>query len=266
MRKWTILILFLFLCTQILTAKESPIDSTSSDQFYRYQEWFGKPFLPQQHLINWNSTIQTKNSQAVQQKSVKQGLFLSLLLPGSGEVYGNSKLKGIIFFSIEIFAWTSYFIHHKKENDWQDLYIKFADDYWNREKWQNWWDSLTPDQQNQFPNYKLPQTNNNEYYRVIGKYSKFNVGWNDVPISPGEVETNPSQLNETYMRWRNNGSSESKLASLSTGLVLVNHILSALDAAWTVKHFNKNVKPAAKVRYVMIDQQPNLMAELTISW
>ncbi len=168
--------------------------------------------------------------------------------------------------AIEGAAWYSYVTHKKKGEDWERKYIEYADRYWSREKWEQWWNSLSPEDQEIYAHHELPDKKTQQYYEMIGKYQKFNAGWEDVNWIPGLVETDTSKRSLFYMELRANSNSELKLASYATAVVLLNHILSAFDAALAVRSFNSRVKPKVRVKYVEIDHRPAVMGSLQFSF
>ncbi len=232
----------------------------------QYEKLFGRPFLQYATLLP-NKQIKTPaRRMAGARKSIPKGMLFSLAVPGMGEIYSKSKIKGYIFAGIEVAGWISYFYHNQKGEDWQQKSLAFADEQWDYNRWQNWWNSLSAQDQERFPRYELPEKGSGQYYEVIGKYGKFNAGWNDVNWISGLWETGESKSSDYYANLRSNSNSEKKLAATSTIIVFTNHILSALDAAWTVNRYNKNFKASTKVNYVFINRQPVVLAGLSVDW
>ena len=80
----------------------------------------------------------------------------------------------------------------------------------------------------------------NSTYELIGKYDQFISGWSDVRDSLGNavqsgeidsVENFHSELRIAYEDRRNDSNKHLKRATNIAGLILVNHVLSAIDAA-----------------------------------
>lgn len=230
------------------------------------RELFGQPFLQYATLLSDKQLKSPVRGMAGTRKSIPKGVLLSLAVPGMGEIYSKSKIKGYIFAGIEAAAWISYILHNKKGEDWKQESLGFADKNWDYNRWQNWWNSLSAQDQERFPRYDLPEKGSGQYYEVIGKYGKFNAGWKDVNWISGLWETEESAASNYYANLRSNSNSEKKLAATSTIIVFTNHILSALDAAWTVNQYNKNFKTRAKVNYVFINRQPAILACLSVDW
>ena len=75
-----------------------------------------------------------------------------------------------------------------------------------------------------------------------------------------ETQKSPESL--TYMKWINHSNRELKLASTAMTIVFVNHVLSALDATWSVNQYNKSIGTSVRTNYVMLDSEPNLALSL----
>jgi hypothetical protein len=83
-----------------------------------------------------------------------------------------------------------------------------------------------------------------QYYELVGKYNQFVSGWADVTdedgvrVQPTQVDSAENFLSEirlTYEDRRNDSNKYLKRASTIGGLILVNHIISAVDAARVAK-------------------------------
>lgn len=86
-----------------------------------------------------------------------------------------------------------------------------------------------------------------QYYEMIYKYpEQFALGWADA-IQPGPAPGSPtgydynhlSQQMIAYRSMRNRSNDLLGLARSMTGIMLVNRVLSGLDAVWTVKRRNR---------------------------
>ncbi len=94
--------------------------------------------------------------------------------------------------------------------------------------------------------HELPAYNTQQYYELIGKYSQFKYGW-DTYVGPDgtrygddgyNVNYIPQQM-KTYADNRGKANDYYYTASLAAGLIVVNHVLSALDGAWSASNYNK---------------------------
>ena len=89
--------------------------------------------------------------------------------------------------------------------------------------------------------HHLPETKTQQYYEMIGKYpEQFGNAWDDADFDTyysGYVDR-ITDLNRTYADMRSEANDFYKTASYGAMLVLVNHVLSAIDAGFTARRFN----------------------------
>ena len=187
------------------------------------------------------------------EKSPVLGALMSAVLPGAGEFYAQSYIKSAIFLALEIGLWTMYGINQSNGNSTTEEYQNIANQNWDIYKYAAWLKNqnfqgaqgidLNVDKETlrrqvnvveqQNFSHSLPEFGAQQYYEVIGKYQSVN--------SSNYLTYRPSQVDD-YMGIRQDANDYYDMASLSTNLVIVNHILSAADAAWSVTMFNKDLK------------------------
>ncbi len=199
------------------------------------------------------------------EKSPVLGALMSAVLPGAGEFYAQSYIKSAIFLALEIGLWTMYGINQSNGNSTTEEYQNIANQNWDIYKYAAWLKNqnfqgaqgidLNVDKETlrrqvnvveqQNFSHSLPEFGAQQYYEVIGKYQSFIAGWSysdtNVVNSSNYLTYRPSQVDD-YMGIRQDANDYYDMASLSTNLVIVNHILSAADAAWSVTMFNKDLK------------------------
>lgn len=109
--------------------------------------------------------------------------------------------------------------------------------------------------------HTLPSTKTQQYYEMIYKYlHQYGVGWDDVSaLTNGDIESawtyydihanlgNLSPNIEKYRSMRNQSNDYYATATTMLNLMLLNHVLSAFDAAFAVKQFNKQINYAVRV-------------------
>jgi hypothetical protein len=109
--------------------------------------------------------------------------------------------------------------------------------------------------------HSLPETKTQQYYEMIYKYlHQFGVAWDDLSkLTNGDEDAtwgyyeiygnlgNLSPNTETYRSMRNRSNDYYQTATDMINLALLNHVLSAFDAALAVKQFNKKVNYAVRV-------------------
>lgn len=180
-------------------------------------------------------------------KSVAKALLFSAAIPGMGEFYNGSYIKGLVFLAVEAAAWPAYFHFHNKGEDLEEGFIQYAEGNWEPEEYWNWlseisgifgsdMDALREYEHENFSHF-LPEEKNQQYYENIGKYNQFNIGWNDT--QNGYVRD--SDFREKYTLMRKDANDNFKRATNFATLVLFNHVFSALDAALTTKRYNKRI-------------------------
>jgi hypothetical protein len=181
-------------------------------------------------------------------KSTRRAFIYSLFVPGSGEYYAESKTKTAVFLGLEAAFWIGYFNYHSKGKDKENEYEAYADKYWSQTEYE---DSLlancgtTSDRDpcvhgndTTYWTEHLPDTKNQEYYEMIGKYEQFSAGWGDSLIR-----------REIYMDMRHDSNKLFDKAKYSVMAVLANHLLSAFDAAWTAKKYNQRADRFAQIDF-----------------
>lgn len=212
-----------------------------------------------------------------QKKSVWLALGLSAVLPGAGEFYSESYIKSAAFIAVEAAAITLGLIYNKKGNDQTDFFQNYADQHWSVDRYASWTvkhatsinGSVDPSKYNVFVNgkvdwselnrlegdlgtyysHRLPKYGEQQYFELIGKYPQFNVGWDDFgDVNTPYVYGDPlTQRFLYYAEERGKANNFYNVAAKAVLVVVVNHIVSALDAAWTTHNFNKNLDLHASI-------------------
>ena len=156
------------------------------------------------------------------------------------------------------------------------------------ESWYGFWDEFfrenSPLINNQFHDslqtiltHSLPETKNHEYYENIGKYDQFVYGWDDVALH-GERVLYPDSLapvpemallgdttathftytgqaatnhRNEYLEMRDKSNKAFKRAKTMVGIILFNHVISAIDGARSARNYNvkqAEVKTSLRMR------------------
>ncbi|MBU1096634.1 MAG: hypothetical protein KKB34_09160 [Bacteroidetes bacterium] len=94
--------------------------------------------------------------------------------------------------------------------------------------------------------HRLEYFGEQQYYEMIGKYPQFNPGWDDFDESSLYTYTNSERTPVTanfdyYSGLRGKANDYYNIASKAVVVVIVNHVISAIDAAWTASRYNKNI-------------------------
>ncbi|MBN1782773.1 hypothetical protein JW948_16675 [bacterium] len=193
------------------------------------------------------------------------GLIMSAAVPGSGEFYAGSWIKGLVFAGIETAMWIGY-SHYRAEGDRKDdAFRAFADAHWSETRY--WvhmageasqvfgYENLSAVNESNYEQYLegeyglrayeqahfshgLHVIKDQQYYEMIGKYHQFRAGWEDAETS-NEVVT---PLRGIYEDMEYETDSEYKKAGTCAMVILANHVVSAMDAVWSVKQANRRIQ------------------------
>ena len=194
---------------------------------------------------------------------------LSLLVPGAGEFYAESYWRAALFFAADVALWAVAYSHDKRGDRQTDAFQDFANAHWSVVRYATYArDNLAPaggdysalfipgtpgrppwEQVNwpvlnameraiaatgpgQYYSHTLAPYNDQQYYEMIGKYSQFNQGWDDAP--PSFVYGDPvTPRFHYYSSERAKANDYYTTASTFVTIAIVNHVLSAVDAAWS---------------------------------
>lgn len=231
-------------------------------------------------------------------KSSRRAFIYSLLIPGAGQVYnGSTIIKPILFLGLEVVGIYAYAKYHGQGADQRDEYEGFADQHWfydqyiesleNRDPYSSadwrygdrakWWDPSQGDSVNTFSEHldvwidedadSARPYRNHAYYENIGKYNQFQYGWDDTDYHPLSLDS-ISANRGVYLDMRDVANNKFSNANTALVLTIVNHLVSAFDAALSARRHNRQQDQLSnvsmKMRYVMY--QGNPMPKLTMTY
>ena len=173
-------------------------------------------------------------------RSSKLAFLMSLIVPGLGEFYYGAEKRGAVFLAVEAGTWVAYASWYNRGCSIERDFRRFADLHWSEEGYRRW-DQNTPESF-YMRTERLPskQEDIQQYYELIGKYDQFVFGWDDgrdpqgrpagtdYSIHPRNV-TSPNRL--AYEIDRDRSNRYFKRSSRILGVVVVNHLVSAIDAS-----------------------------------
>lgn len=168
----------------------------------------------------------------------------SAFIPGAGQFYNGSKKRAVAFFAIEVGLWFGYASFQGKGHDKEDEYQALADQFWDFGRY-------NPTELEQKQGHTIPIDANgnvvksNEYYENIGKYDKFNEGWEGA-TEGSNAET--TEEREAYLNLRKDANDFFGLATTAASLVIINHLISVGDAIFTAKKLNDEASPKLSVK------------------
>lgn len=224
------------------------------------------------------SQIKSPLDETVAKKKPLVAAGLSLLLPGAGEFYSESYIKSAIFIAAEAAAIAVGLAYDKKGNDQTDFFQNYADQHWSAARYAKWVSNpantkninaaVDPTKYNVFYSsgkvnwtelnrlesdlgsyfsHHLPYYGEQQYFELIGKYPQFNVGWDDFgdENTPFEYKADRSNLTKNFVYYseeRGKANDFYNIASKAVIVVVANHLISAIDAAWSAHSYNKSIE------------------------
>ena len=96
---------------------------------------------------------------------------------------------------------------------------------------------------------------------MIGKYDQFKTGWDDYT---GEVDLTPNRNHYEGLRHQSNV--QFKRASYCGMMVIINHLLSAFDTAWTIKRHNRRVSGKMQMGLMKSNGNTSPCLALHVDW
>ncbi|HUT63140.1 MAG TPA: hypothetical protein VMZ04_04200, partial [Anaerolineae bacterium] len=118
--------------------------------------------------------------------------------------------------------------------------------------------------------HTLPSKKTQQYYEMTGKYPQFVYGWEDIdnkalnPTVRDEngniyyhegVENIKSPLRNTYEDMRDDSNRELKAGQSGIHLMLINRVLSAIDAARLAYHHNEKIDSELSMVRIRLEQK-----------
>ena len=180
-------------------------------------------------------------------------VLFSLLVPGTGEMYMGYYVRGAVLLAAEATAWTGYAHYHNKGLDSRAEYERFADRYWDYDRWVEdhllWQDPMYAGETRTFerldeigrtewdkwPGYHTwhsKEEDSQNYYENIGKYDWFISGWEDWdPENP----TRETPLRLTYWGMRKKSEDELQRATNFVYLSVAARVISLVETVLLVR-------------------------------
>ncbi len=250
--------------------------------------------LSQASKINLEEKYSSSIGANPKEKSPYLGALFSGIIPGTGELYAKSYVKAAIFAAIETGLWIAYANYESNGDDQTAEYQNYANQNWDVYKYAGWLKqenfsgsseiNLESDKETlrrqinvceaQNFSHQLPPYGAQQYYELIGKYQNFVTGWADADlnvVNRNNYGTYKTTMFTDYSYSRQDANDYYDNATTSLTLVVLNHLLSAADAAWSVSMFNKDLKVKTSVhmenRYTSLGEQKMIpVANLNIKF
>lgn len=176
------------------------------------------------------STSNTMHEQEkmIQPKSRGKAFFMSLLVPGWGQRYVDYNRKSTVFFGLEVSLWLTYagFMTYAdwREKDYRTYAASHAGAHIQGKPHSFFVDMGNFDNIYEYNDYKLQQRNLQDYYKDTDIYY-----WN------WENEAHRQKFDQL----RISADTAHNRATFILGAILMNHIISAIDAVWDVHSSEK---------------------------
>ncbi len=213
----------------------------------------------EQRVHNFNPAISEIDSSKL--KSPFIGAGLSAIIPGAGQFYAKNYLKTAIFLAVEAGLWITYAVFQGKGNDQTASYEGYANQNWNMRKYAQWLkdqafqrsegiDMSTDDYTLRLQinyceeinfSHQLPPVGEQQYYEVIGKYQNYVTGWSTAdPSAINKNNYGSIKLPQVsfYMDERQKANDYYNNGTTTLMVVILNHIVSAVDGVLSVNSFN----------------------------
>jgi hypothetical protein len=220
------------------------------------------------------------DSQVEGRKSPLLAGVLSFVVPGAGEFYSESYIKTAAFVAIEAAAITIGLIYDKKGNDQTNVFQNYANQNWSVNRYARWTvtnantinTGVDPTLYNVFDNngnvnwkelnrlesdlggyysHRLAYFGEQQYYEMIGKYQQFNPGWVEFGDDPNKPYTYGDPLVPQFHEYavmRGKANDFYDVASKAVIVIVANHFISAIDAAWSASRYNKGLEVSAQLQ------------------
>jgi hypothetical protein len=226
-------------------------------------------------------------------KSPILAAVLSGAVPGAGEFYSHSYLKSSAFFAAEVVSWILNLSYNRRGDRATGEFQTYADANWSVVRYAEYLNknkgcdiSINPDKNltpwqrvswaeindcerklGGFFSHTLPPHGDQQYYELIGKYPQYNPGWDDANPDAQISETEISGHFKSYSHMRGYANDLYSKASTALVVIVVNHILSAADAAWSATRYNSvHLETGMKMQRTPFGVETVPTATLSVRW
>ena len=207
-------------------------------------------------------------NQVQPRKSPNRAFLSSLIVPGSGQLYVGAK-RGYLQIAADVGLLTLYLITHNSANGLRDDYQQQVRDHvaFDGPHLLHKWDEIEDfEHATLYDNWHNVYTDNNgQPLPRVGKwYWKDRVEFKDETL--GTNPDAPSQQRLVALQLRNDANDKFERARTFLGLVILNHVVSAIDARIAAKSHNRRHTPQAlSARPVELKMQTTLRPDLVES-
>ncbi|MFA5832643.1 MAG: hypothetical protein WDA22_04105 [Bacteroidota bacterium] len=255
--------------------------------------------LVQVHQDTVSSSVSVLVQSPQKQEPFLNGLY-SLALPGVGQFQTEHYTKAAIFISAEVALVVYALVNNSLGNTKTTEFQAYAEQHWSPERYAKWINTygvseygpaasidLNRVRQYDFSeindwergvhklgfSHSLPKFREQQYYELIGKYHQFKYGWDKypdlnldgIPDSDGGRYDDfiPQQLKD-YAVERGKANDYYYAASFAVSVLVINHVLSAIDAIISTKSYNSTLSASLNMKPVDGVEGKRLLSQLTI--
>jgi hypothetical protein len=169
-------------------------------------------------------------------KRMLKNFFKSLIIPGWGQWENGNKVRGILYVTAEIAGIYGYQAYFQAGDDKAAEFKAYGDEHWDYTVWSfsnNGETACGNLRTHYMPTYIdsdgiVQPIRDHHFYENISKYPEFVCGWDDISLKD-DKDLTPNK--KTYVEMRTLSNQLYRNAQIAGTLIMVNHLISAFDAA-----------------------------------
>lgn len=169
-------------------------------------------------------------------KHMLKNFLKSLIIPGWGQYENGNKVRGIIYLTAELAGLYGYQANYSAGHDKEVEFKNFGDEHWDYTVWSfsdNGETACGNLRTHNMPTFigtdgTIQPIRDHHFYENISKYPEFVCGWDDISLKD-ENDLTPNK--STYIDMRTRSNELYRNAQMVGTLIMVNHLISAFDAA-----------------------------------
>jgi hypothetical protein len=243
-------------------------------------------------LTKFNEDNIISKYEIAQKKSPIKSALFSLAVPGAGQFSNGDYWLSAVFIVAEAAFITTAVIYNNKGNNQTNFFQNYADQHWSVKTYAQWTinhlqylnSSLDPANYHVFDNngnviwselnrletdigdgysHNLPPHGEQQYYELIGKYPQYSHGWDDANQNDTDFHILSTEF-LYYSDQRGEANDLYRVSARAVALIYINHIISALEAAWGAARFNKNLSVNMRVNALNLAYRVEYVPTLNI--
>ena len=243
-------------------------------------------------LAKFNEGNIISKYEIAQKKSPIKSALFSLAIPGAGQFSNGDYWLSAVFIVAEAAFITTAVIYNNKGNNQTNFFQNYADQHWSVKTYAQWTinhlqylnSSLDPANYHVFDNngnviwselnrletdigdgysHNLPPHGEQQYYELIGKYPQYSHGWDDANQNDTDFHILSTEF-LYYSDQRGEANDLYRVSARAVALIYINHIISALEAAWGAARFNRNLSVNMRINALNLAYRVEYIPTLNI--